>query len=223
MSPSVLALIPARAGSKRLPMKNFKSFARGPSLVERAVSQALDAACAHLVVVSTDRADLAQPLFSPEVSIHQRSPHAASDVATAWDVIAEVLQSYPKTIQTLIYLQPTSPLRTAQNIRDAFDLFKSGQFTSVVSVSPCSPSALYATKVGADNSAQFLFPEMLNQRSQDLPTIYALNGAIYIASVEHLKQTHSFIKGHVGCYKMAASPDIDTAEDWQEAEKQVMS
>jgi len=222
MANNVLALIPARAGSKRVPMKNFKEL-NGLSLVERAAQQALAVQGIDQVVISTDRKDLVEKSVKPhdKIQIHQRSAQASSDEATAQSVIEEVLREYKA--ETLIYLQPTSPLRDVEDIQQALTLFNSRNFDNVVSVMTADPSLYYSMQISDDKQAKFLFPDALKARSQDLQPIYTLNGAIYISSGTYILKHKSFFSGKVGVYKMSAekSIDIDTQEDWKRAEEQL--
>ncbi len=221
MSKKVLALIPARGGSKRVPLKNFKKFA-GTSLLERAVHSALLCEEIDLIVVSTDREDLAKEQLdsSPNLKIQKRSAKASDDQASAFEVIEEVLKEFPG-FDEIIYLQPTSPLRTAEDIKNSIEQFRIGNFDSLVSVAPIKSSLFFSMRKEADGSAQFLFPELLEKRTQDLPPVYELNGAIYISKTEKLLKEQSFFKGRVGVYEMspAQSVDIDDESDWMAAEK----
>lgn len=221
----VLALVPARGGSKRVPLKNFKKLA-GRTLLERTVEPALQCAEIDLVVVSTDREDLAQESLKPsaKLKIQKRSAKAADDHATAFDVIEEVLRENPG-FEYLIYLQPTSPLRTQGDIQKALALFKQGDFDNVVSVMPVKSGMLFSMKKDAKGCAEFLFPESLQKRSQDLPPLFTLNGAIYVTKIENLNNDKSFFSGRVGTYEMteAQSIDIDDENDWREAEKALSS
>jgi N-acylneuraminate cytidylyltransferase len=108
----LIAIVPARAGSVRVPMKNTKCVG-GVSLVERAVQHAR-AAAADLIVVTTDDADVKQLLAGQSaVTIIDRPPHLATSQASTDDVVRHVIESLPiEPEATVLILQPTSPFRS---------------------------------------------------------------------------------------------------------------
>ena len=111
---ATLGVIPARKGSKRFPGKN-RSLFRGKSLVTWAVEQGL-ASDLDMVVISTDDPEILEP-----VEIIDRPEHLATDTATSEDVLRHALSLYPH--DSVMLLQPTSPLRTAWDINQALRLF----------------------------------------------------------------------------------------------------
>jgi CMP-N,N'-diacetyllegionaminic acid synthase len=119
-------------------------------------------------------------------------------------------------------LQPTSPLRTTKHLQEAILLLEEKQADAVISVCETEHSPLWANTLPVDKSMQgFLREELLNIRSQDLPTYYRLNGAIYICKTNKLLEAESFfLKENIYAYLMdiKSSVDIDTEIDFKWAE-----
>lgn len=210
---SSLALIPARAGSKRLPNKNLLPVA-GKPLIAWTIEAALASGCFDRVLVSTDSealADIARAHGAEAPFL--RPAELSSDTASSMDVIRHALgwlEAAHGLPETTTLLQPTSPLRTADDIRAAFARFRDTGADSVVSVSEAEHSPLWSNTLPEDGSlAGFLRPEVLGKRSQDLPTYYRLNGAIYIARTSSLLAQGGFLGANSYAYVMPAERAID--------------
>ncbi|XZG70801.1 acylneuraminate cytidylyltransferase family protein [Chitinibacteraceae bacterium HSL-7] len=219
MAETALALIPARAGSKRLPNKNLLPVAGRP-LIAWTIAAALDSGCFERVVVSTDSAELAEVALAAGAEVPFMRPEAlASDTASSMDVIFHALDQLAAAgdLPALTaLLQPTSPLRNADDIRAAFARLQGSGGDSVVSVSEVEHSPLWSNTLPADGSlAAFLRPEVLGKRSQDLPQYYRLNGAIYLARTRVLQARGSFFgPGSFACVMPAERAiDIDHRTD----------
>ncbi|MFS2262065.1 acylneuraminate cytidylyltransferase family protein [Vibrio vulnificus] len=214
----VLALVPARGGSKRLPDKNKLPLV-GKPLIAWTIEAALMGQYVDRVHVSTDDEDIASisKQFGGEVP-ELRPEHLSSDTATTESVLFYILQKYGEDVEIIVLLQPTSPLRTSSHIDEALELFVSNHAESVVSVTPCEHSPLWANTLPKDHSmGSFLRPEVL-QRSQDLDVYYRLNGAIYIFDVNKLKDNGKiFYSSNSYAYIMdnMASVDIDNVLDFE--------
>lgn len=119
-------------------------------------------------------------------------------------------------------LQPTSPLRSSQQIDEAIQLLESKSADAIVSVTETEHSPLWANTLPEDDSMTgFLSDNLLNTRSQDLPLYYRLNGAVYICKTHNLLEQESFfIKDNIYAYVMSqkSSVDIDTMMDFKWAE-----
>lgn len=117
------AIILARGGSKRLPNKNTKIFG-GKPLIAWTIDAAQGAGCIDKVIVSTDSAFIANIAFIEWAQIHHRSEDNSEDRATSYEALSEVINDfgiYP--LEDIILLQPTSPLRTAEDIDAAYDKY----------------------------------------------------------------------------------------------------
>ncbi len=213
---SAVALITARGGSKGLPRKNVL-FAGGKPLVAWTVEAAISAECVCRVVLSSDDDEIMAAARSAGCEVpFCRPTELASDMATSIDVVLHALEHLPG-FDYVILLQPTSPLRTATDIDDAFALMLESDAPSCVSVCEADQSPFWMYRVDGNNKLQRLLPEMERiTRRQDLPPTYVLNGAIYIARIDWLRANNKLVGKETVGYVMPKerSLDIDTAEDF---------
>lgn len=216
MSHKVLALITARGGSKGLPRKNVL-LAGGKPLLAWTVDAAISAECVDRVVLSSDDHEIMDAARSAGCDVpFCRPAHLASDVATSIDVVLHALNQLPG-YEYVVLLQPTSPLRTAADIDAAFELMIESGAPSCLSVCDVDQSPYWMYRVVAGNKLERLLSEVdMVTRRQDLPPIYVLNGAIYIAHIDWLRANKSFISEDTVAYVMPKerSLDIDTAQDF---------
>ena len=222
-NPRVLAIIPARQGSKRVLKKNLRNFA-GKPLFMWTLESALVCELIDLVVVSTDDDEILKLCGSnSRIRAVRRSPQSSSDVASSAEVVTEVLNEFPN-FEIVVLLQPTSPLRTVLHITKAVELCIQSE-SAVASVSEVNNQVFWSFQLGEDGELKSLFPKMLTKRSQDLPDIYAVNGAIYALKTEEFLRYRSFIGGKTLPFVMTSqdSIDIDTEEDFVGAENRFLS
>ncbi|WP_413287814.1 cytidylyltransferase domain-containing protein [Bdellovibrio sp. HCB337] len=215
-----LAIIPARAGSKRIPGKNKRPFL-GKPLIQWTIEAALNSPIPLDVVVSTDDPDILKykDLY-PSVDFLSRSAELAQDTSSSSDVIVEVMKTRKQAADFIVLLQPTSPLRGAQVVGAAVQEFLSSSVPQMVSVRACRevPSHIfYETSEGT------LTPLLKNQvelRSQDWKNVWTLNGALYLSDWDLFLKSKSFFGAQTKAFVMAEnlSVDIDTEEDWKRAE-----
>lgn len=218
-----LAIIPARSGSKGLRDKNIKLLC-GKPLMAYAIEAAKSSNCFDTVMVSTDSekyADLARQ-YGAEVPF-LRSAAMSSDTASTWDAMEEVIDKYEEQGQhfdSFTVLQATSPLRTATDIRQAFQIFEQKKASAVVSVCEMEHSPLLSNTLPEDGSLDGFIDRNNNTRRQDMKPYYRLNGAIYIVDVKGFRKDRFLYRRGAYAYVMDAkhSVDIDTAEDFEYAE-----
>jgi N-acylneuraminate cytidylyltransferase len=218
---SVLALLPARGGSKGLPGKNTMLLGDRP-LLQWTIDAARGSRFIDRLVLSSDDDRIMEAAARGGCDVPFRRPaDLASDNAAMIDVALHALESIPG-YDILVLLQPTSPLRTSADIDAAFELFQRTGGNSCVSVSPVEQSPYWMYRVGHDGELTAILdlPEGVARR-QDLPPVYALNGAIYISNVAALKASRSFVTRETVGYMMPAerSIDIDTAADFEAAKR----
>lgn len=213
----VLGVIPARGGSKGVPRKNIRPLAGKPLL---AWSCAAALACPQIdrLVISSDDAEIIQvakqwgceaPFVRPQ--------DLASDHAVAIDVALHVLATLPEHYDFMVWLQPTSPFRTGDDITACLNLCVERQASSCVSVSPTAKTPFWTFFHKEDGRLQpILGPEALLLNRQDLPQTYALNGAIYVAKTHWLKAGRQFMDADSLAYIMPQERaiDIDTETDF---------
>jgi len=223
---SILALIPARGGSKGIPEKNTRDLA-GKPLIAWTIETALNSNVCSKIVVTTENQKIiaiAQD-WGAEVPFI-RPEHLSGDEATSISVVQHAIE-YFLTIgfdksDYILLLQPTSPLRATEDIKNAVDIAQSKQADAVVSVTD-APSHPYLTKkINPTGMLQSFFDEKFdNIRRQDLPPAYALNGAIYLNRISSLIEEKTFLpenKTYGYIMPPERSIDIDTPWDLRLAE-----
>lgn len=219
-----IAIIPARSGSKGLKDKNIKLL-NGKPLLVYSIEAALQSKCFDVVFVSTDSkkyADIAKQ-YGAEV-LFLRSKKNSSDKSNAWDVIREVLENYKKLgkeFDTFMYLQPTSPLRTSNDIKKSYKLYKDLKANSIVSVCESEVSPLYCYQLPKNKLlSKVLDVKNENKRRQDIGSYYTMNGAIYLGNVKNFLKTNDIYKNKCYAYVMdkKSSIDIDDELDFKYAE-----
>lgn len=220
-----IAIIPARSGSKGLKDKNIKEL-NGKPLLWYSIQSAIQSKCFDEIMVSTDNKQYAEiarncGAFVPFL----RSKEMSSDIASSWDVVREVLKKYKELGQVfdnVMLLQPTSPLREAVDIKNAFKLFTEKQADSIVSVCEVEHSPLWCNVLPKDSRLEgFLRKEMESASGrQALPTYYRINGAIYLSKIQYESMEFNLFNasGYAYCMPQMRSIDIDTEFDFIIAE-----
>jgi CMP-N,N'-diacetyllegionaminic acid synthase len=221
-SGSPLCIIPARGGSKRLPRKNLLPL-HGKPLIAYTVEAALESGAFERVCVSTDDEELAEVAlqYGAEVPF-MRPPELASDSATNVDVCLHALDFYKERgdLHKLYYLlQPTSPLRTPEDITQALALLENRDADSVVSVVPWEHPPFWAL----DLQDGFILPHWGKGSlvsTQQLPQLWRPTGAIFIGTASILREQQSLYTSRTLGYQMPPdrSVDIDSFDDWHLAE-----
>ncbi len=214
---SVLAIVPARGGSKALPGKNILPGAGRP-LLAWTIAAARGSAYLDRIVLSSDAEEImaAARGLGCEVPF-RRTDDLASDTASTIDVVIDALDRLPRH-DLVVVLQPTSPLRTAADIDAALGRCVDSGAPSCVSVSPVEQSPYWMYQVDdAGRLRPLLDGSALASRRQELPPIYILNGAVYAARTDWLRATRHFVGAETVAYPMPADRalDIDTAEDFE--------
>lgn len=219
----VLALIPARGGSKGLPGKNIRAAAGRPLLAWSVEAARGSRSVDRLALSSDDEAIMAAARVCGCEVPFVRPATLASDTATTIDVVMHALDALPG-YDVIVLLQPTSPLRNAADIDAACDRLASSGAPACVSVTPVDQSPYWMYRL-ADN--QGLVPVIEAppglDRRQDLPVVYTLNGAVYVADIAWLRQSRTFVTRETVAHVMPAerSIDIDTIADFHAFEKSI--
>lgn len=219
-----LAIIPARAGSKRIKNKNLKPLHAKP-LISYTIEAAINADLIDKIIISTDSPEILEFSKKYDILCLERKKELADDTTPMIDVILDVLDYFDtnstEKIDMIILLQPTSPLRNSEDIDKAIELYLERDCESLLSICQMSESPYWAFTINQDNYLQpFLEHDQYNKRSQDLPSIFLINGAIYIASPEFLRINKSFRSTKMCPFPMPQnrSIDIDTNLDFLLAE-----
>lgn len=213
----VIAIIPARGGSKGIPKKNLVNFL-GKPLLQWSIEAALNSKYITDVVVSSDDDDILRISQKHKNVITIRRPkELALDTSRTEPVLAHVIESLKgTTFDYLILLQPTSPLRKSDDIDEAFNKLLASYANSLISV--CSNN-YHPYKSLRINNEGFLEGIINNEYPffprQELPQTYSANGAIYIIKVKDFIKNHSLITSKTLYFKMSIerSLDIDSKID----------
>lgn len=213
----IIGIIPARSGSKGLPDKNIKNL-NGKPLVAYTIEAALKSKVFDDVIVSTDSGKYADIARKHGANVpFLRSKETSGDEASNWSVALEVLKNLEESFDLAVILQPTSPLRTSQNIIEALDLVCEKDANAVVSVCKFSHSIKWVNELPDDLSMDgFISKEAVNKRRQELKNYYRLNGALYIIKTDligldvnlYTKGTYAYIMDE------KESIDIDSELDF---------
>ena len=221
---TILAIIPARGGSKRLPGKNILPLA-GKPMINWSIEAAKNVPSIARVMVSTDCETIANTAKAAGGEVPFLRPASlSSDTSSSVDVVRHTLEYFEgigECFDYVLLLQPTSPLRSAADIQGALDLLNVKGADSVISVCECEHSPLWSNTLDDSLSLENFIPKNVkNMRSQDLPQYYRLNGAIYLTKVEQFLQEGVLMSGNSVAYKMDShsSVDIDTKLDFIIAE-----
>jgi len=216
----VLAVIPARGESKRLPGKNIRLLKDKP-LIVYSIQAAQKCPEIDKIVVSTDSEEIANIASSADAEVHIRNKDLSSDNTSTIDVLKDLLERL-RVYDICITLQPTSPLRTTYDIQSSLDLFDKKLADAVISVCRAEHPPQWTNKIGQDGEMDgFISKSIVNQRSQDLGDYYRLNGAIYCNLVEKILTANSLIferKSYAYVMPLNRSVDIDTLDDFELAE-----
>jgi CMP-N,N'-diacetyllegionaminic acid synthase len=214
-----LALIPARGGSKGIPRKNIQPLA-GKPLIAWTILAALDCHEFDRVVVTTDDEEIADisKLWGAEIPF-MRPAELARDETPSMDVVLHALHHLPQ-FDAVVLLQPTSPLRSKADIEACLAMANAQQADCVVSVSEPTQSPYWMFKLDENGRLNKLLATNDITRRQDLPPVYAINGALYFARTDWLLRNKTFLSQETLGYVMSAekSLDIDTPFDWKLAE-----
>lgn len=218
----VLAVIPARGGSKGVPGKNIQPVGGRP-LIAWTVAAAKASRYVDRVILSSDDPDIMDAARAAGCEAPFVRPDAlATDEADSVDVVLDALERVPG-YDIVVLLQPTSPLRVTEDIDGALDRMIEGGASSCVSVSEASDHPwLTFSQDEAGALRAFCNPgDGVSLRRQDLPPAYVLNGAIYAVDVARLRATRRFLEpGLTAAWVMPAerSLDIDTWDDISRAD-----
>lgn len=213
--PPLVAFVPARGGSKGIPRKNL-SLVRGQPLIDFTLRAVLETGIFQQVIVSTDDSEIARQASSFGCSIHSRPTELATDSSRVVDAVLHATDQMNVSKDAILaILQPTSPLRNAKHIHEAVALHQSAAGSPVVSVVRCEHHPYKTMSVVNGRLVPALEHHYLEASRQDLPTMYRANGAIYIASLQQIQESHSLIFKDSIAYEMSSSDslDVDTEHD----------
>ena len=218
----MIAIIPARAGSKGLPNKNIKLF-NGKPLIQWTFEAAQKSKYLARIILTTDSVEIAKLAHYNKIEVPAMRPtHLAQDTSLVNDtfkyLLGKIKQDSSEKIEEIVVLQPTSPLRLASDIDEAIELYRSKKADSVISYTASTRPIEWYRYLQADN----LIPQRVNEslgNRQINEIAYYPNGAVYIIKSDLIfadkwygENSYAFIMPR------NRSIDIDTQEDFEYAE-----
>ncbi len=222
-SRKVLALMPARGGSKGLPDKNILQV-DGRPLLAWTIDAARGAQSIDRLVLSSDDEQIIAAAQAHGCDVPFRRPaELATDQAASIDVVFHALDALPG-YDVVVLLQPTSPLRTAADIDAACQILEASLAPACVSVCTVEQSPYWMYRIDDQGRlSPFVDTHARLARRQDLPPVFIPNGALYIADASWLRTSRSFLSPQTVAYVMPTgrSLDIDTADDFAAFERWV--
>jgi len=228
----ILAIIPARGGSKGVPRKNIKLLGGRP-LIQYSIDVALLSACFDKIMVSTDDAEIAKISKQLGAEVPElRPPHLANDNSATIDTVIYTLNYYKErgeSFDAVCLLQPTCPFRDKIDLESAIHIFSLSEADSLVSVSPIPHQYNPHWAFFENEDKQYLRiatgEKNIIPRRQSLPEAYYRNGSIYLTRVEVIIEKESLYGDKMSYWKMDHSNivNIDTMTDWIRAENMVNS
>ncbi|MEY8462548.1 acylneuraminate cytidylyltransferase family protein [Streptococcus merionis] len=207
---SFIAIITARSGSKALPNKNIQKVG-DRTLIEITVEEALASGIFSEIVFSTDSEEYAEILRPYGVTIDMRPQYLAEDTTPHLDTLRYVLRRYPDH-QDHMLLQPTSPFRRAEHMIEAYQLYQTGQFDSVVSFTQVDKPTRLITRL-VDNKPVDIYGNDKAYTRQSQEKEYTTNGAIYISSKGNYLKKGSYLDEHCGVYLMNKRDSLDIDDE----------
>jgi len=221
--PSIVALIPARAGSTRCPGKNTRLLAGRP-LVSYTVVAAKESGIFREIYLCTDDRELMQRAYG--VGILGRAPVPDDQPDIVW--VKDALERIPNMLEAFAILRPTSPFRTAETIRKTWDTFKTSSYDSMRAVEPAKqhPGKMWFLDKSVYGGQLIpLLGERINETpwhsfpTQYLPDVYVQNASLEMAWTRVVHDTHTISGTKIGPILMPGHEgfDINTEDDWQEA------
>jgi len=215
----VIAIIPARGGSKRVPRKNVIDF-MGKPMITWTIEAALKSGAFERVLVSTDDEEIAEISRESGAEVPFLRVDNSDDITPVSEAtIGAVLQAenfWNCKFQTVVQLMANCPLRDENSIKSSLLNFEGSEASFQISCFKFGwMNPWWATKLNNENKPEFIFPEALKKRSQDLDDLYCPSGATWIADKKALVHEKTFYgKSHIfSPIGWQEAVDIDDYED----------
>ena len=222
---NIVAIIPARSGSKGIPNKNLKDVG-GKPLICWSIEAAIQSKYINKIVVTSDGDDILEISSKyEEVTALKRPERLAQDNTPTTPVVTHALESLAidqDTFEYLILLQPTSPLRTATDSDLAFEAMNTSDANALISVVAPEHHPLKCFKANENGYIEGLVNnEYPFTPRQELPKVFQPNGAIYIIKIDEFLNRETFFTDKTIAFEMSASKsiDVDTIEDIKKIER----
>ena len=224
MAGMIIAIIPARGGSKRIPDKNIRPL-NGKPMIAYTIAAARESGLFERVVVSTDSPKIAEVAHHYDAEVpFLRNENLADDFTPVSSVTADALlrlDTAGDKFDSVAQLMPNCPLRTASDVRESHEQFaKTGAESQISVVRYGWQNPWWAVRLNERHELEPVFKEQMAERSQDLPELFCPTGAIWWARTATLRATKTFhLENRTGWeIPWQRGIDIDTGEDWAMAE-----
>lgn len=198
-----ICVIPARRGSKRLPLKNIKKLA-GKPLISYAITAAVRTGLFEKVYVATEDREIAEAAGKYGAAVFTLVPkNLCGDRNPSWEpclwLTDGLAVAQSKKFENLLVLQPTSPLITPSDIKKALQVFEKERRDFLVSVTPVDPHFFHWAVI-KDKSGKWkmFFGKKFMKERLDLPPVFRPNGAVKIAKIEKLRRQKNFFGKNLG-------------------------
>jgi N-acylneuraminate cytidylyltransferase len=213
----IIALIPARGGSKRLPRKNIADF-YGKPLIAYSIESAIKSDCFDEVVVSTEDKEIAKISQQYGARVVSRSQEFSTDKATVKNVCLDFLEQEKRNgrqYDILSVLYAAAPLRNDEDIKGVVNLVVTNQCNYAFATTHYSLPPLHAFKKDNDGFLSPMWPEYSNIRESDFPELEVDNGSVYAVNIQSFLKEKTFTGTKTMGYFVPEfrSIDIDTIDD----------
>jgi N-acylneuraminate cytidylyltransferase len=213
---SILAIIPARGGSKEVPRKNLREIA-GKPLISWAIEEGRKSQYIDRLILSSEDPEIISMARSWSCEVpFVRPAELARDETPGIEPVLHALRVLPEKYDYIVLLQPTSPLRLAEDIDGCLETCLCHHAPACVTVTEVDQSPFWMYRL---DTSRHLVPlidqKSLPSRRQDLPQVYTLNGAVYVAQTTWLQQQRTFLTNETVAHIMPRerSLDVDTELD----------
>ena len=210
-----IAIIPARGGSKRLSNKNILILGEIPLVAHSIICALENSSIIDDVYVSTDDFKIKEIALRFGAKVIDRPDELSGDDQPSITAMQHVLNTIGDTVENVFLLQPTSPLRPKNLLEEAFQIYKDGNFDSLMTVTRNSD------KFGKITNQKFVpFNYSFGQRSQDLEPLYVENGLLYITRAGFIIKGVILVENNIPFIvdSQFSKIDIDTEEDFKYAQ-----
>tara|TARA_Y100000588_G_scaffold387349_1_gene484911 strand:- start:715 stop:1383 length:669 start_codon:yes stop_codon:yes gene_type:complete len=214
MDKKIIALIPARGGSKGIPKKNIKIF-KGSPLIVHSINYALSCELINETYVTTDDMEIAKIATDAGAKVIDRPKNLSLDESSTESAIQHALDELTNKPDIIILLQPTSPIRPPNSLKKGLKIYSNGKYDSLLSISPTHNFFWNINNDIAEPNYNFMNrPRRQDMKDEDIS--YIENGSLYIFSYEHFIKTKNRLGGKIGyiIFPEEFSLEIDTMLDF---------
>ena len=220
----IIAIIPARGCSKRIPRKNIKEF-HGVPMIQHTISMAKSSSLFDQIIVSTDDTEIANIAKRDDVKVHQRNRNLANDFTTTVEVISNILKAdeylalSEDTIVVCLY--PVTPLLQYRRVKEAIDYLKDGNSTYIFPVHEFESPVERGFKLSLKNHPKIFFQKYFSKRTQDIEPTFHDAGQFYVASIDTWREMKPIISKNSKVIKLEKfeTVDVDNQTDWNFVEE----